>query len=257
MHDAALPSPDALAELPIFPLPNCVLLPGGLLPLHVFEPRYRELVREALAARKLMGIVRLKPGFEADYEGRPPVFDVCGVGSVIDSVEHASRDLDVEIETRILAEPTRCLLERCGVGRILCSEELPDGRFALVLRGVARIEIARELDTPGAYRRVEARLLDDARVDPMDALDHQRRLIALCDRLAEVIDKGGPQLRDLARGADTPGACADAIAAALIMDPDARQELLEATCPLSRLQRTLGHVSHLLCELAPCDSAVN
>ena len=221
MHDATLPSPDALAELPIFPLPNCVLLPGGLLPLHVFAPRYRELTRDCLAGHQLMAVARLRPGFERGYYGKPPVY------------------------------------ERCGVGRILCSEELPDGRFALVLRGVARIEIARELDTPGAYRRVEARLLDDARVDPMDALDHQRRLIALCDRLAEVIDKGGPQLRDLARGAATPGACADAIAAALIMDPDARQELLEATCPLSRLQRTLGHVSHLLCELAPCDSAVN
>jgi hypothetical protein len=221
MRDAALPPPDALAELPIFPLPNCVLLPGGLLPLHVFEPRYRELTRDCLAGHKLMAIARLRPGFESAYYGKPAVF------------------------------------ERCGVGEILCSEELADGRFALVLRGVARVEIARELDSVTKYRRVEARLLDDARVDPTDALDHQRRLIALCDRLAEVIDQGGPQLRELARGADTPGRCADAIAAALIMAPDARQELLEATCPLSRLQRTLGHVSHLLCELAPCADSVN
>ncbi len=56
---------------------------------------------------------------------------------------------------------------------------------------------------------------------------------------------------------DSPGACADAVAAALIMDTDARQELLEARCPLQRLQRTLGHVSHLLCELAPCAESVN
>jgi hypothetical protein len=221
MLDAALPSPAALSELPIFPLPNCVLLPGGLLPLHVFEPRYRELMRDCLAGHQLMAVARLRPGFERSYYGRPAVY------------------------------------ERCGVGRILCSEELPDGRFAVVLRGVARIEIARELDTKEAYRRVEARLLDDVQVDALDALDHQRRLIALCDRLAEVIEQGGPQLRELARGADSPGMCADAIAAALIMDPDARQELLEATCPLNRLQRTLGHVSHLLCELAPCDSSVN
>jgi len=227
MRDAVLPPPDALAELPIFPLPNCVLLPGGLLPLHVFEPRYRELTRDCLAGHQLMAVARLRPAawrpgsIERGYYGKPPVY------------------------------------ERCGVGRILCSEELPDGRFAIVLRGVARIEIARELETASPYRRVEARLLDDATVDLADALDHQRRLIALCDRLAEVIEQGGPQLRDLARAAESPGACADAIAAALIMDPDARQELLEATCPLSRLQRTLGHVSHLLCELAPCDSSVN
>src|SRR6185295_13942516 len=69
---------DALAALPIFPLPNCVLLPGGLLPLHVFEPRYRELTRDCLAGHQLMGIARLRPGFETAYYGRPPVYEKCG-----------------------------------------------------------------------------------------------------------------------------------------------------------------------------------
>ncbi|HTR49705.1 MAG TPA: LON peptidase substrate-binding domain-containing protein [Kofleriaceae bacterium] len=211
----------ALAALPIFPLPNCVLLPGGLLPLHVFEPRYRELTRDCLAGHHLMGVARLRPGYQASYQGRPPVF------------------------------------ERCGVGRIICSEELPDGRFALLLRGIARVEIARELPAERAYRQVEARLLEDRYRDRACASDYHRRLVALCDRLAEVLDQGGPQLRDLARTCAEPGACADAIAAALVMDADARQELLEAIDPMTRLERTLGHVSHLLCELAPCDGAVN
>ena len=221
MRELGLDNPAALASLPIFPLPNCVLLPGGLLPLQVFEPRYRELTRDCLAGHQLMGIARLRPGFESSYYGRPPVY------------------------------------EKCGVGRILCSEELPDGRFRLLLRGVARAEIARELPAERTYRLVEARALDDASYDPVDAHDHLHRLIKLCDRLAEVIEKGGPQLRDLVRAFDEPGACADAIAAALVMDADARQELLEAIDPMVRLQRTLGHVSHMLCELAPCDSAVN
>lgn len=219
-----LPLPDsaALAALPIFPLPNCVLLPGGLLPLHVFEPRYRDLTRDCLAGSHLMAVARLRPGYETTYYGRPPVY------------------------------------ERCGVGRIICSEELPDGRFALLLRGVARVEIARELPIEErSYRRIEARMLPDANVDAREAIDHHRRLIALCDRLAEVIDQGGPQLRDLVRAFDEPGQCADAIAAALVMDADARQELLEACDPMVRLQRTLGHVSHMLCELAPCDNSVN
>ena len=212
---------DALSSLPIFPLPNCVLLPGGLLPLHVFEPRYRELTRDCLAGHHLMGIARLRPGYEGTYYGRPPVY------------------------------------ERCGVGRIICSEELPDGRFALLLRGVARVEIARELTVDRNYRMVKALPLVDRAVDDADARDHHHKLIKLCDRLAEVIEQGGSQLRDLARAFDSPGACADAVAAALIMDADARQELLEACCPLQRLQRTLGHVSHLLCELAPCAETVN
>src|SRR5215212_2636980 len=103
----APPDSQALSALPIFPLPNCVLLPGGLLPLHVFEPRYRELTRDCLAGSQLMAVARLRPGYESTYYGRPPVY------------------------------------ERCGVGRIICSEELPDGRFALLLRGVARVEIER------------------------------------------------------------------------------------------------------------------
>jgi Lon protease-like protein len=222
MPDALTPpEPDALSALPIFPLPNCVLLPGGLLPLHVFEPRYRELTRDCLAGHQLMAVARLRPGYETSYYGRPPVY------------------------------------ERCGVGRIICSEELPDGRFALLLRGVARVEIARELPPDKAYRLVQARMLEDAAFDPSEAQETQRRLIQLCDRLAEVIEKGGPQLRDLVRSFDEPGACADAIAAALVMDADARQELLETINPMARLQRTLGHVSHMLCELAPCDGAVN
>jgi Lon protease-like protein len=221
MREFGLDNPAALTSLPIFPLANCVLLPGGLLPLHVFEPRYRELTRDCLAGHQLMGVARLRPGYETAYYGRPPVY------------------------------------EKCGVGRIICSEELPDGRFALLLRGVARAEIARELPSERTYRLVEARPIDDATYDLQDAIDHHRQLILLCDRLAEVIDKGGSQLRDLVRGSESPGACADAVAAALVMDADARQELLEACDPMVRLQRTLGHVSHLLCELAPCHGTVN
>lgn len=221
MRDTAGLDPGALTSLPIFPLPNCVLLPGGLMPLHVFEPRYRDLTRDCLAGTQLMAVARLRPGYETSYYGRPPVY------------------------------------ERCGVGRIICSEELPDGRYALLLRGLARVEIARELPADRSYRIVEARVLPDTSCDLTDARDHHRRLIKLCDRLAEVIDQGGSQLRDLVRSCESPGACADAVAAALIMDADERQEILESCDPMVRLQRTLGHVSHLLCELAPCDGAVN
>src|SRR5689334_12259387 len=98
MRDTAGLDPGALTSLPIFPLPNCVLLPGGLMPLHVFEPRYRDLTRDCLAGTQLMAVARLRPGYETAYYGRPPVYD------------------------------------RCGVGRIICSEELPDGRFALLVR---------------------------------------------------------------------------------------------------------------------------
>lgn len=222
MCDTLPPDPAALAALPIFPLPNGVLLPGGLLPLHVFEPRYRDLARDCLAGHQYMGVARLRPGFESTYYGRPPVFN------------------------------------RFGVGRIICSEELPDGRFALLLRGVARVELARELPPDDrSYRRVEARILPDMSTTGRDAFELHRRLIQLCDRLASVMSHGGPQLREMVREQGDPAACADTIAAALVINADARQELLEALDPVVRLQRTLAHVSHMLCELAPCHRTVN
>src|SRR5262249_54765589 len=115
----------------------------------------------------------------------------------------------------------------------------------------------KELPADRTYRRVQAQLLADAASDGGEVKDCYRRLVAVCDRLAEVLEKGGPPLRDLVRAFDCPARCADAIAAALVVDVDARQELLDSLDPVNRLERTLGHVSRYLCELAPCDTAVN
>ena len=58
--------------LPLFPLPNVVLFPNVFLPLHIFEPRYREMVADALESDRMIGMVLLRPGWDRDYEGRPP-----------------------------------------------------------------------------------------------------------------------------------------------------------------------------------------
>src|SRR3989442_11804905 len=72
--------------LPIFPLPNVVLFPNVFLPLHVFEPRYREMVADALASDRMIGMALLKPGWEHENEGHPPVYPI-GSNSVITHVE--------------------------------------------------------------------------------------------------------------------------------------------------------------------------
>src|SRR5204862_66647 len=105
--------------LPLFPLPNVVLFPNVFLPLHIFEPRYREMVGDALAGDRMIGMVLLKPGWESDYEGRPPVYPI-GCSGVI---THAER--------------------------------LQDGRFNIVLRRVAR-RAARDEADDGA-RSADAR----------------------------------------------------------------------------------------------------
>ena len=102
--------------LPLFPLPNVVLFPNVFLPLHIFEPRYREMVGDALAGDRLIGMVLLKPGWERDYEGRPPIYRI-GCSGVI---THA--------------------------------EQTPDGRYNLVLRGLDRFRVVEE-DDELPYRR--------------------------------------------------------------------------------------------------------
>jgi Lon protease-like protein len=97
-------------SIPIFPLPTVVLFPNVFLPLHIFEPRYRQMVTEALAGDRMIGMVLLRPGFEADYDGRPPVY------------------------------ATGCS------GLITHSERLDDGRYNLVLRGIEKFTITAEED---------------------------------------------------------------------------------------------------------------
>ena len=112
---------DALPqEVPLFPLDGLMVFPNRDRILHIFEPRYRAMMADALNGNRVIGMVQLKPGFEADYEGRPPVFDI-GCAGVITHYER-----------------------------------LEDGRYDLVLTGLVRFRILSE-DQSRAYRvaRVE------------------------------------------------------------------------------------------------------
>lgn len=253
-----------LEELPIFPLPQCVLLPGGLLPLHVFEPRYRELTKYCLEGNRPMGVARLVPQRLARSSGSRQALKspIAASASSSTSASMSTSAYVAELTAALKGDPVAlakrpAVFPHLGVGRIICSEELEDGRFLILLRGVARVKIDRELPDDGkSFRLVQASRLGDGQADP-DAVKHlHHQLMAICDRLAMVLDEGGRQLRELAYGA-IPGACADAVAAALMMDADERQALLEQTCPHARLTAALTHVSKLLCQVVPCDDVVN
>lgn len=125
MTDLQIELERACEALPIFPLPRAVLMPGASLPLHVFEPRYRELVDAALARDRLFGIATLQPGYQVDYEGRPAVWP------------------------------------EVGIGRIVAQQKLDDGRSNLVLQSVARGLIIKEQAPERAYRTVQVELLHD------------------------------------------------------------------------------------------------
>ena len=125
--------------IPIFPLPNVVLFPTVFLPLHVFEPRYRDMVRDALAGDRIIGITLLKPGYESDYEGRPPVYDI-----------------------------------GCA-GLVTHSERLADGRYDIVLRGLGRFRLHGE-DQSRRYRLAHVEALPEP-LDELDRVElrHERR----------------------------------------------------------------------------------
>ncbi len=78
------------AEIPLFPLPNVVLFPGALLPLHIFEPRYRAMVSDALEGERLIGMVMLRPGWEPHYDHTPGVYSIGCAGFIT----HAERAAD-------------------------------------------------------------------------------------------------------------------------------------------------------------------
>ncbi len=204
-----------LAELPIFPLPNVALFPGAVLPLHVFEPRYREMIREALDSRKLLAVARLKPGFEGDYEGRPPLFEVCGAG-VIES--HTERT---------------------------------DGRFDVSLRGLSRVRIVKELPPRRAFRQVQAVLLREVVPAPALVAAWQTKLGALWVQLAPHLPQPVRDLKALTRGADDASAYADRLAAALVADPEACQQLLEEADPAERLRLLTARVQELVDAFSP------
>lgn len=208
-----------LARVAMFPLPDVVLLPGTLLPLHIFEPRYRDMIRDVLAGTGLVALARLLPGYEANYHGRPPVYPIL------------------------------------GVGRVVASEELDDGRYNILLRGLIRATVAEELppERERLYRVVRVvPILDAATEEPALLRAAQQKLIAVCDELAAHLEPGGEGLHGLARSASVPGRCADMVSAALVTDPEVRQRLLESGDPLERLELAIQHISRLMASLDAC-----
>ncbi len=109
----------------LFPLPNLVLFPGAMQPLHIFEPRYRQMTADALAGDRLIAMVLPRPGWEPDYAGTPAIHGVA-----------------------------------C-VGRILAEQHLADGRYNVLLRGLLRVRVQDEVAQPKLYRAAHVQPLED------------------------------------------------------------------------------------------------
>jgi Lon protease-like protein len=183
-------------SIPIFPLPNVVLFPNVFLPLHIFEPRYRQMVAEALDGDRIIGMVLLRPGYEADYDGAPPVY------------------------------ATGCS------GLITHVERLEDGRYNLVLRGIEKFTIHRE-ESPVAgrlYRSAIISPLGDAFADgERDLLRQERKKL---HHLLAPLLQGAAEARLPEAMPDED--LVNALAQYLEFDPMEKLALLERSGPLAR-----------------------
>ena len=104
----ALPAQTLPAVIPIFPLPEVTLFPAASRPLYIFEPRYKAMIADAMKGDRIIGTVLLRPGFEKDYEGRPPIYAIGTAGQIVDF------------------------------------EELPGGQYAITLKGFTRFRVTGE-----------------------------------------------------------------------------------------------------------------
>ena len=180
------------ATLPIFPLPNVVLFPGVFLPLHIFEGRYRAMVADALEGDRMIGMVLLRPGWESEYDGRPAVY------------------------------ATGC------AGLITHVEQLPDGRYNLVLKGLSRFRVSGE-ESGRPYRLARITSLPEAfEVGDREVLRDGRQQLELM--VAQEFERTEQRLP--ANLSDEE--LVNALSQYLELEPIERQALLECAGPVPR-----------------------
>ncbi len=201
-----------LLILPIFPLPDVTFFPHTFLPLHVFEARYRAMITDALARDRRIVVVRLRPGFETGYEGKPAVFAVAGGGEIVNC------------------------------------ERLASGRFNILVKGQWRVRIESEVPADTLYRLVRGRRLEDAPVSG-DVAAVVSRIRSSCKRLLEALDRPLDVLDGALGPEQEPGMIADRVAAAFLPDANLRQSLLETLDVGERLRRVSAALDDLADEL--------
>lgn len=199
---ARLPD-DFRGEVRLFPLPDAVLFPHGVQPLHIFEARYRALVEDALTTDQLIALACLRPGWERDYEGTPKIAD------------------------------TVC------IGRIVAHTRLDDGKFNLLLFGLKRGRIRQELPLFRSYRRALVEVLEDD-ATAVDTDEGRRLQTALMEAFRRLIPgKLASEQWDQLFTRDIPlSVLTDLAAFTLRLESDFKQQLL-AECRVNERARQL------------------
>jgi Lon protease-like protein len=214
-----------LSALPLFPLPNLVLFPGTTLALHVFEPRYREMMADCLSRGPMaMAVAQLKPGWQSDYHGRPAVYEVAGAGRIISHLKQR------------------------------------DGTFDIQLEGLARVKLS-ELPADHSYRRATSKVLAEsmpaAGLPPLEV----STLLTLASQIVEIVQRENPlaRIQLLASLDDEPARMLDKLADQFVADPETRQRLLETLdigARLQELKRAVAEMHLSLVSATPNDERI-
>jgi len=190
-----MPTADSPSVVRLFPLPNLVMFPGAMQLLNIFEPRYRELLEESLAGDRTIAMAVLLPGYEAEYEGRPPVSSVV-----------------------------------CQ-GRVAGHRRLDDGQHNILLVGQSRMKLVRELEPNKSFREAVAVPAFDVyppNGEPGRAV-LRSQLHELLDQAVPQVAQAHEELDQLFTGSASLGSLTDLLAYALPLDIGRKQELLEET----------------------------
>jgi len=192
----------------LFPLPSLVLFPHVIQPLHIFERRYVEMFLDAVEDDRLIAMSLLNPGWENDYEGRPAVSNVA------------------------------CL------GRIVTWQSQGSSRYNLLLLGLQRVRIVRELPAMRSFREAQVELLPDAyphnTAEVRPAL--QRKLVSSFERMLPNIDDAEELFNQLSVDSVSLGTLTDVIAYALDLELPLKQSLLSEPCVDRRATMLLNHL---------------
>jgi len=196
----------------VFPLPRVVFFPGTALPLHLFEPRYTEMVEDCLRSGcTAMAVALLAPGWESAYEGNPGIHAIA------------------------------------GAGRIVAHQERSDGTHDVILHGLNRVRLHEHQDVSHSYRCARAVTLEDfGTASSSDML----AMMACATRVAAKIRERQPDFSLQVSTELAPSRAADVIADQLVVSPEERQRILETVDVKQRVSLVTEAVASLLAQLS-------
>ena len=202
-------------DVSIFPLPNVTLFPKTLLPLHIFEPRYREMIGSSLNGDRLLGVALLREGWQKDYFANPPIHKTFGIGKIIDY------------------------------------EQYDNGCYDIVVEGLYRARLVTEHATD-PFRTGRVSILQDAPIDHIQSkiAAIRKEIRDAASDLVEVLPEYEETFQGIWAAHPHPAVTADLIASSLVVDSYDRQSILEEPEVDRRLKLVLVQMRRILFQLA-------